>query len=82
MTEPAMRAWADQFGALLRDKCRQMQDALVVTGWDTVSHVFIDPSDGGQWRLTYLRGDFFVSDLSDDEPTPVMLDLDALGVNR
>jgi len=82
MTEPLVIAWADQFGALVRDKVRQMQDALVVTGWTTVAHVFEDPADGDRFRLTYHGGEFLLTNVSDVTQTQVVLDLESLGVAR
>lgn len=80
--DPYVAFWADQFGALVRDKCRQMQSAIVATGWSSCAHVFEDPSDGDRWRLTYEQGIFYLTNLSDDENHHVVLDIEALGVNR
>jgi hypothetical protein len=80
--EPHTIAWADQFGALLRDKCRQMQEGLWATGWDHMVHEFSDPSDGDEWRLTFYQGYFWVTNLTQDEDKHVVLNLDSLGVNR
>lgn len=77
-----MAAWADQFGALLRDKCRQMQECLYFTGWNQMATEFEDPSDGDQWRITYRQGYFYITNLTEDESHHVLLNLDALGVNR
>jgi hypothetical protein len=75
-------AWADQFGALLREKCRQMQEVIYLTDWDRLSIEFTDDYDGDQWRLTFRQGYFWVTNLSEDESHSVLLDLEALGVNR
>ena len=80
--EPHITAWADQFGALLRDKCRQIQDAIIATGWNNVSHEFHDPRDGERWRVSYREGYFWVTNLDQDEDHHVLLNIDALGVNR
>lgn len=79
MVEPHVQAWADQFGALLRDKCRQMILALEASGWDTMAHVFVDPDEGDSWRLQFVEGQFVAINLDDDE-TATVLDLHALGV--
>jgi hypothetical protein len=81
MTEPHMRAWADQFGALLRDKCRQGNEAAAVTGWSSFAHIFPD-DDGDYWRLVYSQGMYSIENLADPEGEPVLLDLDELGVYR
>lgn len=83
MTDPHICAWADQFGALLRDKIREMQGALLATAWTNMSHIFQDPADGDTWQITFESGEYYAQNLDDDEYMhPVLLDLDALGVFR
>lgn len=79
---PHAVAWADQFGALLRDLCRQMQEVVYLTDWKHCSVEFTDDYDGDEWRLTFRQGHFWVTNLSEDESHHVLLDLEALGVNR
>ena len=80
--EPYLAAWADQFGALLRDKCRQIQEVIYLTDWDRMSVDFNDIYDGDEWRITYRSGHYWVTNLTEDDSHQVMLDLEALGVNR
>jgi hypothetical protein len=80
--DPHVVAWTDQFGALLRDKCRALQDALVASKLDSLSHAFKDPLDGDVWRLTYHKGEYYVKNMEDSSSENMQLDIDALGVNR
>lgn len=80
--EPHLIAWSDQFGALLRDLCRQMMEALWSTGWNHMAHEFKDPWDGDEWRLTYHQGYYYITNLTEDPDYHVLLNLDALGVRR
>lgn len=79
---PAITAWADQFGALLRDQCRLIQEVVYMTGWTHLAVEFTDTYDGEEWRLTYRQGHYWVTNLTEDENHHVLLDLEALGVNR
>lgn len=80
MTDPEYVAWADQFGALLRDKCRQMMRAILATGWNTCATLFRDPADDDVWRLVYNNGVYTVENITEGSGDSVTLDLDALGV--
>lgn len=82
MTEfdPALVAWTDQFGALLRDKVREMQSAIVATGWNNVTHTFQDPFDHDDFYLSYTKGEYVLTHESTDHT--VVLNIEALGVNR
>lgn len=80
--DPLLTAWAAQHGARLRDVCRQMQDALVVTGWDQVSHVFQDPYDDDEWVVSFQDGEYLLKNLDNPDGSVVVLDLEKLGVNR
>jgi hypothetical protein len=80
--EPHLIAWFDQFGALLRDQCRQIQEVVYLTGWDRLAIEFTDAYDDDDWRLSYRAGHFWVTNLTEDKEHHVELDLDALGVNR
>jgi hypothetical protein len=74
--------WVDQFGALLRDKCRQMQEALWATGWDSMAHAFVEPQRGETWRLTYQEGEYYLTCLDGESAGEmIVLDLDSLGVH-
>jgi hypothetical protein len=69
---PYMRAWAEQFGALLRDKVRQMQEAVAVTGWRTLAHVFNDPYEHDvEYRLVYDHGEYSL--VRADDPDAVIV---------
>ena len=83
-SDPHIAAWADQFGALLRDKILVMQEALLATrGWPNMSHIFPDPADGDTWQITFESGEYYAQNLDDGEqPHPVLLDLESLGVRR
>ena len=82
--DPYIRAWVDQFGALIRDKARAMMAAVEASGFTTLAHFFRDPSDGSPWRIVYEDGDFFLVNLEDgsdpDSSKVFRLDLEALGV--
>ena len=80
--DPYVRAWADQFGALVRDKVRQMVNAVKVTGWNSVAHVFKDPYDDDEYRLIFYDGEFYLTNLNDPSQGHIRLDLEALGVER
>lgn len=80
--DPYVKAWADQFGALIRDKIRQMVKAIHVTGWDQLAHVFKDPYDDDEYRLIFYQNEFYITNLADPNGYHVRLDLDALGVER
>ena len=80
--DPHITAWADQFGALLRDKVRGMMDAQAATGWNSIAHAFDDPSDGDTYRLHYEDGQYFLTNITEDESNVVELDPVALGVFR
>ncbi len=82
MSDPRIVAWSDQFGALLRDKCREMQRAAFASGWDSVAHVFNDPHDDDLWRLVYEGGDYMVTNITASDDHYVVLDIESLGVNR
>jgi hypothetical protein len=79
---PHVAAWRDQLGALLRDKCRLMQEAAVLTDWGHIDHDFVDPYDGDAYRLAYRDGRYWVVNLTRDIDYAIELDLEALGVNR
>lgn len=79
--DPYVVSWADQFGALLRDKAREMQETILRTGWTNIAHEFDDPYDDDKFRLWYEDGNYLLQNLSTDHD-PVLLDLDRLGVNR
>jgi hypothetical protein len=79
---PYAAAWADQFGALLRDKCRQMQEIIYLTDWPNLAIEFEDIYDGDYYRLSWRAGSFWVTNLSEDPDYDIQLDLEALGVNR
>ena len=79
--DPYIMAWKEQFASLLRDKILQMMEALKVTGWTTIAHVFNDPYDDGDvFRLVYEKGEFFVANLSDPTESVMKVDLKALGI--
>lgn len=59
-----------------------MQECLWFTGWERLSHDFTDPHDGDEWRLTYRQGYYWITNLTEDEEHHVLLNLEALGVNR
>lgn len=80
--DPHVLAWGDQFGALVRDKCRQMLTAIAVTNWDTCAHGFQDPADGDHWRIAYEGNEFYLSNITSGDGEMVVLDLEALGVLR
>lgn len=82
MAEPHIIAWSDQFAALLRDKCKDMQAAIVASGLDSLSHAFKDPLDGDVWRLTYHQGEYYVKNTDLPGGKNEQLDIEALGVNR
>lgn len=79
MTDVDLLAWADQFGALLRDKVREMQLGLDATGWTSMAHVF-ESVEGDSFRLIYEDGEFYVSPVPAEDGMIVVLDLDSLGV--
>lgn len=79
---PEVAAWRDQFGALIRDKVRQLQNALLATNWTHMSHEFTDTWDGDEWRLTYRGGHYWITNLSDDPDFDLEINIEALGVNR
>lgn len=80
--DPYVKAWADQFGALIRDKVRQMTAAVRLTGWTEMAHVFSDPYDDDKYRLTYYQGEYYLINLSGPDNSHIRLDLEALGVER
>lgn len=80
--DPYVVAWSDQFGALLRDKVRDMQAAVYVTGWTSMAHVFKDPYDDDKYRLAYDAPEYYLINLNDPDETVVTLNLEKLGVNR
>lgn len=79
--DPYIVAWKEQFGALVRDKVRQMINAIEVTGWNELAHCFDDPYDDDRFHLTFYNGEFYLVNLSTPQ-THVRLDLEKLGVIR
>jgi hypothetical protein len=82
VTEPVLIAWADQFGALLRDKVILLIRAVAASGLDPIYHSFSDPVDGDGYRIAYDSGQFLLWNLDDEAETVVVLDIEALGVIR
>lgn len=82
MTDPVAVAWADQFGALLRDKVKLMVKAVAHSGLDPLFHMFEDPEEGDSYRLGYVEGLFLLWPLDDESESAIVLDIEALGVIR
>jgi hypothetical protein len=83
--DPWVAAWADQFGALVRDKARGMVEAVKASGFSSLAHYFEDPADGSPWRLIYRDGQFWLMNLEleqGEDGALFRLDLKALGVIR
>jgi hypothetical protein len=79
---PQQIAWRDQFGALVRDKCREIIEVVALVEWDNLAIDFVDTYDDDEWRLTYRQGHFWITNLTQDPDFAVLLNLDALGVIR
>lgn len=84
MTEfdPSLVAWTDQFGALLRDKTRVLQEAVFVSDLDNLSHDFQDPATEERFRVGYSKGEYTLESLTHANNVVLVLDIDRLGVNR
>lgn len=80
MAEPYMVAWADQFGALLREKVYQMMKAIEVTGWTKLATEFDDPYDDDEYRLMFDGEDFLLLNLAHPDGEPVLIDINRLGI--
>jgi hypothetical protein len=77
--DPATEAWADQFGAAVRDKCRALLVASNASGLDNLATTLEDEANY-DYRIALTNGTFWLTSLDMPDREPILLDVLRLGV--